>query len=392
LDSDKDGLSDKDEESVGWNPYNPDMDGDGLSDGAENGVSDPRNPDTDGDGFNDKVDGRPGDSTRHYFPDQDTDKDGIPDEIEDPNQNGLCDEGETPRDNPDMDGDGLLDGEEDANHNGKQDPGETSPQWSDSDADGLPDGIEMDPNTGGWNTDPLINDTDGDGILDGDEDKNKNGKVDPGETNPTDADTDDDGVPDKQDAFPNDYNKSAKCPDGIEQPGEKCDDGNWNNDDACTIYCEKARCGDNYEWTKELGENEAEQCDDGSHCTDGHECTRNPLLCKALGLSDTTCKPRSSTMSRPMGDACDENCKNEATPNPTASATPNPTASVSPSCSLGQIQYYCASVPNLQGLHRYRRVCLSSRTWGSGEYWNYCSNGCSLGVCLPGPAPTTTPS
>ena len=75
LDSDHDGLYDRDEALIGTDPYNPDTDGDGLADGEEyaaanradngndlggpaNGVrkvygTDPLNPDTDGDGLKD---------------------------------------------------------------------------------------------------------------------------------------------------------------------------------------------------------------------------------------------------------------------------------------------------------------------------------------------------
>lgn len=69
----------------------------------------------------------------------------------------------------DSDGDGLPDNLEDKNGNGQLDPGET---------------------------DPLNPDTDGDGLLDGEEDANRNGALDAGETDPTSKDTDSDGLPD----------------------------------------------------------------------------------------------------------------------------------------------------------------------------------------------------
>ncbi|OJH35247.1 adventurous gliding motility lipoprotein CglD [Cystobacter ferrugineus] len=71
--------------------------------------------------------------------------------------------------NPDTDGDGILDGVEDRNRNGRVDPGET---------------------------DPAKQDSDGDGLTDGAEDANHNGLVDLGETNPAQADTDSDGLSD----------------------------------------------------------------------------------------------------------------------------------------------------------------------------------------------------
>ncbi|WNG14531.1 Ig-like domain-containing protein [Cystobacter fuscus] len=124
----------------------------------------------------------------------DTDKDGIPDSIEDKNHNGTVDPGETDPNNPDTDGDGIKDGLEDANGNGTLDPGETDPLNTDSDADGLPDGVE-DANHNGTRdpteTDPRLPDTDGGGVPDGLEDRNHNGTVDPGETDPRDPKDDD---------------------------------------------------------------------------------------------------------------------------------------------------------------------------------------------------------
>lgn len=55
IDSDGDGLYDRDEAIVGTDPYNPDTDGDGLADGDEhfNRRTDPLNPDSDFDGLTD---------------------------------------------------------------------------------------------------------------------------------------------------------------------------------------------------------------------------------------------------------------------------------------------------------------------------------------------------
>ncbi len=129
----------------------------------------------------------------------DIDGDGLPNEMEDKNGNGIVDPGETDPDNPDSDRDGIWDGVEDANQNGQVDDGETDPLLADSDGDGLRDGVE-DTNGNGTvdpgETDPLKADTDGDGIEDGDEDQNRNGEVDEGETNPSLADTDGDGLDD----------------------------------------------------------------------------------------------------------------------------------------------------------------------------------------------------
>ena len=101
----------------------------------------------------------------------------------------------------DTDDDGITDGEEDLNFNGIIESNETDPCESDTDKDGIQDGTErgytlgdigpdtdtalfqadMDPST---ETDPLDDDSDNDALLDGEEDLNRNGRVDAGETDP----------------------------------------------------------------------------------------------------------------------------------------------------------------------------------------------------------------
>ena len=73
----------------------------------------------------------------------DYDGDGLPDVVEDSNDNGIVDTGETDPLNPDSDNDGALDGQEDSNANGIVDAGETNPLDFDSDDDGLTDGYEI---------------------------------------------------------------------------------------------------------------------------------------------------------------------------------------------------------------------------------------------------------
>ena len=97
----------------------------------------------------------------------DRDLDGLLDDAEDSNGNGVVDAGETNPWSDDSDSDGLLDGEEDSNGNGVIDAGETDPRNSDSDNDGLTDGYEV--NVG--STDPITVtqlelDSDGDGLTD----------------------------------------------------------------------------------------------------------------------------------------------------------------------------------------------------------------------------------
>jgi len=73
----------------------------------------------------------------------------------------------------------------------------TDPTDPDTDGDGVWDGVEVD-DSDGYTTDPLNDDTDGGGTLDGVEDANGNGLVDDGETDPNNA-TDDVAIIDDDD-------------------------------------------------------------------------------------------------------------------------------------------------------------------------------------------------
>jgi uncharacterized repeat protein (TIGR01451 family)/MYXO-CTERM domain-containing protein len=228
-------VADADDGNTTTSPIDPDTDDGGVKDGSEDvnrngtidagetdptaghGADDSQNADTDGDGLSDALELLLGSNPN----DADTDDDGALDGLE-------------PNPATDMDGDGLID---------VLDP--------DSDDDGLPDGTEMgkdcgnpatdnskhlctpDADMGLTKTSPVDADTDNGGVKDGSEDKNLNGKVDAGETNPTsgqgaddiqntdsdsdglsdgleltlgsdpnDADTDDDGVVDGQEPNP----------------------------------------------------------------------------------------------------------------------------------------------------------------------------------------------
>jgi PKD repeat protein len=237
-DTDNDGLTDWEELFAGedtfiTDPLNPDMDGDHLSDGLEVGLTDDspmRASDTLSppwgygivDGVSYGPDSDPLTTTNPTI--IDTDGDGLPDGWFDLNSNGLRDVGEY----EDRDLDGVVDtGAWDAGSGPGSGPGETNPSQADTDGDGLPDGLEVgllgidsDPGTV---TDPLRWDTDNDGLPDGwidfnddqtrnsgeFEDRNLNGATDagvwndgdgPGETNPLDDDSDDDGVKDGEEA------------------------------------------------------------------------------------------------------------------------------------------------------------------------------------------------
>ncbi len=189
-------------------PPENDSDRDGLPDGVEEDVgTDPFDADTDDDGLFDGADGT-----------EDTDGDGLIDALD-----------------GDSDGDGVLDSTESAapvepNHpdTDPESPNylpdadrETSTDWDDpdSDDDGLEDGEEdvdfngrvdvgeLDPNLRDTDadglfdgvdlaacTDPLDADTDDDGLRDGLEDLSADGVVDFGESSPCVADSDADGL------------------------------------------------------------------------------------------------------------------------------------------------------------------------------------------------------
>ena len=254
-DSDDDGLSDSEEDLNGngmverfeTDPRNPDTDYDGIPDGVEigrttgipaRGTIGGTNPQL----FKGDVD--PSTKTNPLI--FDTDRDGLGDGSEDKNANGRVDVDESDPKNPDTDADGLLDGfevrlgsstvdldsdddgiadnDEDKNLNGVHEEAETNPGATDTDGDGVADGIELgvlagipDPDGDGPlkgtaqdlfkpDTDPTVNsnallwDSDGDGLSDGEEDANRNGAVDPGETHFLKNDSDGDGVPDGDEA------------------------------------------------------------------------------------------------------------------------------------------------------------------------------------------------
>ncbi len=192
-DSDNDGLTDGDEDSNGdgatlntiggtgttgsgeTNPNNPDTDGDGLRDGDESegtgplaaiGSTDPLDTDTD--------DGGTEDGAEVLADGTDPLNDPLDDAAADPDADGLSNAQEsvlgTDPDDPDTDNDGIDDGDETGN-DATVNPGDTDPLDADSDDDGLGDGFETLgadglPNSGD-ETDPLDADSDNDGLNDG---------------------------------------------------------------------------------------------------------------------------------------------------------------------------------------------------------------------------------
>ena len=214
-DADSDGLTDHEEVNVhGTNPFAADTDGDGLSDWFEVKVftcADPTDPDTDNDGLCDGnlsvYDGftlvcRAGEdmdldgqitcgletNACNINSDGDSWNDGVDCYPADPAAGGTCE--------PvlDADGDGLSDQAEITVYY-------TNPFDQDSDDDGLSDYLEAVVKTC---LSPVNSDTDADGLPDSGapgEDLDLDGTVDPGETDPCDPDSDDDGLLDGVEHF-----------------------------------------------------------------------------------------------------------------------------------------------------------------------------------------------
>ncbi len=169
VDGDQDGMADALEAFLGTNPRDRDTDDDGVIDSAEQQFSD----DTDGDGLVNVLDA-------------DSDDDGLFDGTEqgvsmpsmDTNANTKAFVPDTEPASrtsplaPDTDRGGKPDGFEDVDGNGKVDTGETDPNVRgddngsimDSDGDGLPNAMEM-----RLNSNPNDADTDDDGLTDGKE-------------------------------------------------------------------------------------------------------------------------------------------------------------------------------------------------------------------------------
>ncbi len=149
-DSDKDGLTSREERELGTDPGNPDTDGDGLMDGTEvrTHKTDPLVADSDRDLLSD---GEEVNVHNTHPLRADTDDDGLGDGAE-------VQQHKTDPRKADTDDDGLKDGEEVTTTL-------TNPLKADTDNDGLKDGAEVRT----YKTDPVKPDTDGDTLGDGDE-------------------------------------------------------------------------------------------------------------------------------------------------------------------------------------------------------------------------------
>lgn len=256
-DCDNDGLTTDEENTAGTDPANPDTDGDGIDDGTEvdNGTSpinfcDPNNSglgtdDCDLDGLTNDEETLAGTDPN----DADTDNDGETDGDEvnfatnpldpcDPNISGnpladcdgdnLDNAGEelagTDNNNPDTDSDGVIDGDEVTNGSNPLDscsPNPTAIGSNDCDEDGLDNDEET-----FYGTDPTNDDTDGDGILDGTE-------ID-GTSNPLDACDPDAGALSTNDCDNDGLNNAGEELAGTDNTNPDTDNDGFNDGNEVT--------------------------------------------------------------------------------------------------------------------------------------------------------------
>jgi cysteine-rich repeat protein len=93
----------------------------------------------------------------------------------------------------------------------------------------------------------------------------------------------------------------TNCPDGTEDAGEECDDGNSINDDTCTNSCRDATCGDTITRTDitDPAHAEYEECDDGNSI-DNDYCTN---ACRVPACGD-------GIVQTVVGEVCDDGAAN----------------------------------------------------------------------------------
>ena len=322
-DADGDGLSDDVEGELGSDPNDADSDDDGVPDGQEpnpsddtdgDGIKNVLDPDSDGDGIKDGTemgrdcsamdtdiaagncvaDGDMGMTTTSPV-DPDTDDGGVNDGVEDADQDGVVDAGET---DPTKGNGGDDDGDADDDDDGLTDDEEatigTDPNDGDSDDDGVPDGEEPDVGEDTDN-DGVINgndpDSDGDGLFDGTEmgkdcsatgtdagagNCTPDGDMGATTTNPLDPDTDGGGVTDGDE----DTDKDGVVDTGETDPNAQADDN------PATVCATDADCG---------GPNDGQICGASGQCTAG--CRNVPgsgcpgeLVCSSETAEAGTCR------------------------------------------------------------------------------------------------------
>lgn len=236
----------------------PDADGDSLDDELEAQIgTNPNAVDTDQDGIRDELEVDPLTGEFIIAPlDADADDDGIRDGNEGRDQIGQA-QGADPLGDPDGDGlvnaldpdsdnDGILDGVEARRIQPVAAGGAAPYEWAGTDTAAGNYQADADPSS---ETSPIRNDTDEDGLLDGDEDANRNGRVDPGETDPTvfncTQDTDCDSGEICDDATQlcvEDTTGGGQCSETLESLGFECCQDGTRVDPVCPRGRDREEC------------------------------------------------------------------------------------------------------------------------------------------------------
>lgn len=186
-DTDNDGLPDNEGQlKEGLSGVNPDTDGDGLSDGREFRPDLlPRTDDTSQDALLTCTEATPSGKIFHPL-------------IGFPTYQGLPETNTGRALTKDSDGDGILDGLEDANLNGVLDPNEGNPGLQDTDGDGVADPLELNR----WSNADICGLAKPFSYNGGALRYDFSYRASSWQTNPTDSDTDNDGLGDRTDLDP----------------------------------------------------------------------------------------------------------------------------------------------------------------------------------------------